>query len=272
MKKIPIFLHIPKTGGTTIRDIINRQYKNDQIFTVTTLKESEKINKSSLNSTINNYKIIQGHWKFGFHNNVNIRPAYFTILRNPVERVLSTYYYVLSNRNNPQNLSTLDKQMSIYEFIENGINPFVLNGQTQLISGITGSIDNPIIQSEELYTLAKKNIENHFLFLGITEMFDESILILKDLLGWHMPYYSFANRTKKKTNYDAINPKVISFIKEYNQLDIRLYNFAKTTLLNRMEEDNNNIRERISKFKKINKLVNPFFGYSRAIRLIRKYF
>jgi hypothetical protein len=267
-----IYLHIPKTGGTTLRDIIYRQYKKDQILTIKTLKESAQIHKDITSTNYNHLKIIQGHLKYGFHNNVNIRPAYFTILRNPVERVLSTYYYVLSNRNNPQNLSTLGKQMSIYEFIESGINPFVLNGQTQLISGITGSIDNPIIQSEELYTLAKKNIENHFLFLGITEMFDESILILKDLLGWHMPYYSFANRTKKKTNYDAINPKVISFIKEYNQLDIRLYNFAKTTLLNRMEEDNNNIRGRISKFKKINKLMIPFFGYSRAIRLIRKYF
>lgn len=272
MKDLFIHLHIPKTGGTTLRDIIQRQYRSEKILMIPKLEESENILKEVSTSQINQLKLIQGHLKYGIHNHFHRRAKYFAIIRDPINRVLSTYYYVLSQKNNPQNLSTSNNQMTIYDFVQSGVNPFLINGQTQLISGKTGNIDNPIIESEELFSLAKENIENDFLFLGITEMFDETILILKNMLGWHMPYYSIANRTKKKPNYDAVNPTIISFIKEHNQLDIKLYNITKTSLLNRIAEENDIFQNRINKFKKINRLLNPLFSYSRAIRLIRKYF
>jgi len=272
MKDLFIHLHIPKTGGTTLRDIIQRQYRSEKILMIPKLEESENILKEVSTSQINQLKLIQGHLKYGIHNHFHRRAKYFAIIRDPINRVLSTYYYVLSQKNNPQNLSTSNNQMTIYDFVQSGVNPFLINGQTKLISGKTGNIDNPIIESEELFSLAKENIENDFLFLGITEMFDETILILKNMLGWHMPYYSIANRTKKKPNYDAVNPTIISFIKEHNQLDIKLYNITKTSLLNRIAEENDLFQDRINKFKKINRLLNPLFSYSRAIRLIRKYF
>ncbi len=271
-KDLFIHLHIPKTGGTTLRDIIQRQYRAEKILMIPKLEESENILKEVSTSQINQLKLIQGHLKYGIHNHFHRRAKYFSIIRDPINRVLSTYYYVLSQKNNPQNLSTSNNQMTIYDFVQSGVNPFLINGQTQLISGKTGNIDNPIIESEELFSLAKENIENDFLFLGITEMFDETILILKNMLGWHMPYYSIANRTKKKPNYDAVNPTIISFIKEHNQLDIKLYNITKTSLLNRIAKENDIFQNRINKFKKINRLLNPLFSYSRAIRLIRKYF
>ena len=271
-KDLFIHLHIPKTGGTTLRDIIQRQYRAEKILMIPKLEESENILKEVSTSQINQLKLIQGHLKYGIHNHFHRRAKYFAIIRDPINRVLSTYYYVLSQKNNPQNLSTSNNQMTIYDFVQSGVNPFLINGQTQLISGKTGNIDNPIIESEELFSLAKENIENDFLFLGITEMFDETILILKNMLGWHMPYYSIANRTKKKPNYDAVNPTIISFIKEHNQLDIKLYNITKTSLLNRIAKENDIFQNRINKFKKINRLLNPLFSYSRAIRLIRKYF
>ena len=272
MKDLFIHLHIPKTGGTTLRDIIQRQYQAEKILMIPKLDESEDILKEVSTSQINQLKLIQGHLKYGIHNHFHRRAKYFAIIRDPINRVLSTYYYVLSQKNNPQNLSTSNNQMTIYDYVQSGVNPFLINGQTQLISGKTGNIDNPIIKSEELFSLAKENIANDFLFLGITEMFDETILILKNMLGWHMPYYSIANRTKNKPNYDAVDPTVISFIKEHNQLDIKLYNITKTSLLNKIAEENDIFQNRINKFKKINKLLNPLFSYSRAIRLIRKYF
>jgi len=271
-KDLFIHLHIPKTGGTTLRDIIQRQYRAEKILMIPKLEESENILKEVSTSQINQLKLIQGHLKYGIHNHFHRRAKYFAIIRDPINRVLSTFYYVLSQKNNPQNLSTSNNQMTIYDFVQSGVNPFLINGQTKLISGKTGNIDNPIIESEELFSLAKENIENDFLFLGITEMFDETILILKNMLGWHMPYYSIANRTKKKPNYDAVNPTIISFIKEHNQLDIKLYNITKTSLLNRIAKENDIFQNRINKFKKINRLLNPLFSYSRAIRLIRKYF
>ena len=54
---------------------------------------------------------------------------------------------MLSNKNNPQNLSTSSKYISIYEFIESGINPFLMNGQTQLLAGLTTNVYDPAFHS-----------------------------------------------------------------------------------------------------------------------------
>ena len=43
MNDLIIHLHIPKTGGTTLRDIIQRQYLSKNILTIPTLEESENI-------------------------------------------------------------------------------------------------------------------------------------------------------------------------------------------------------------------------------------
>ena len=160
MKDLFIHLHIPKTGGTTLRDIIQRQYRAKKILMIPKLEESENILKEISTSQINQLKLIQGHLKYGIHNHFHRSTKYFAIIRDPINRVLSTYYYVLSQKNNPQNLSTSNNQMTIYDFVQSGVNPFLINGQTQLISGKTGNIDNPIIESEELFSLAKENIEN----------------------------------------------------------------------------------------------------------------
>ena len=137
MKDLYIHLHIPKTGGTTLRDIIQRQYQAEKILMIPKLDESEDILKEVSTSQINQLKLIQGHLKYGIHNHFHRRAKYFAIIRDPINRVLSTYYYVLSQKNNPQNLSTSNNQMPIYDYVQSGVNPFLINGQTQLISGKT---------------------------------------------------------------------------------------------------------------------------------------
>ena len=176
MKDLFIHLHIPKTGGTTLRDIIQRQYRAKKILMIPKLEESENILKEISTSQINQLKLIQGHLKYGIHNHFHRSTKYFAIIRDPINRVLSTYYYVLSQKNNPQNLSTSNNQMTIYDFVQSGVNPFLINGQTQLISGKTGNIDNPIIESEELFSLAKENIENDVIEEILTGLVSNKLL------------------------------------------------------------------------------------------------
>ena len=127
MNNLLINLHIPKTGGTTLRDIIYRQYPINNIITTPTLNESKSIiNNLSLNK-LKQLDIIQGHLQYGIHENLNRNIKYITIIRDPVKRVLSTYYYILNQENNPHNLSTDNKQMTIYDYIKSGINPFLIN-------------------------------------------------------------------------------------------------------------------------------------------------
>ena len=45
MNDLIIHLHIPKTGGTTLRDIVNRQYSSENILTIQTIDKSKKLLK-----------------------------------------------------------------------------------------------------------------------------------------------------------------------------------------------------------------------------------
>ena len=272
MNDLIIHLHIPKTGGTTLRDIIQRQYLSKNILTIPTLEESENILETVPSVKINQLELVQGHLKYGIHLNLNRSAKYFAILRNPIDRVLSTYYYVISQDNNPQNLSSNDNTMSIFDYVNSGINPFLINGQTQLISGKTCSINDPLIRSKELLSIAKKNIKENFIFTGTTEQFDESILLLKGILRWKSPYYSRANKTKNKPDYKKIDKKIRDFIKDHNQLDINLYNYVKKSINDKINEGSINFKDELNHFKNINAIINPIFGFSRARRFLSKYF
>jgi len=270
MNDLIIHLHIPKTGGTTLRDIVNRQYSNENILTIPTIGESKNIVEALSKNKINQLEIIQGHLEYGLHNNFERSSKYFAIMREPIDRVLSSYYYVISQSGNPQNLSNDKKTMSIYEYINSGVNPFLINGQTQLIAGNTCSIHDPLIKSNGLLDTAKKNINNDFILTGTTEKFYESILLLKKILNWKSPYYSRANRTKNKPDYSKVGTEIRNFIKEHNRLDIDLYNYVNRSIDEKIIEAGSDFVKDLNRFKRINLIINPIFGLSRAKRFFFK--
>jgi hypothetical protein len=71
MNDLIIHLHIPKTGGTTLRDIIQRQYLSKNILTIPTLEKSENILETVPSVKINQLELVQGHLKYGIHLNLN---------------------------------------------------------------------------------------------------------------------------------------------------------------------------------------------------------
>ena len=59
MNDLIIHLHIPKTGGTTLRDIIQRQYLSKNILTIPTLEKSENILETVPSVKINQLEVVQ---------------------------------------------------------------------------------------------------------------------------------------------------------------------------------------------------------------------
>ncbi len=263
-EKLIYFLHIPKTGGTTLRDIISRQYKRENIFTVPSLKESNAALNDLAFEEKKQLEIVQGHLKFGIHEATDRPSQYFTILRDPIKRVISSYNYILQVKNHPFDQSTTEKVMTIQELYESGVNPLLINGQTQLVSGVTGKNNDPLIKSEDILQKAKNNIADFFITVGLLEEFDASLLIMQKMLGWKTPYYSIANRSKPEHTI-AISDETIAFLTEQNELDIKLYQFVSDRFHTLKESFTNDL----GSFKMKNRLLNPVFTYNRIQRLIK---
>ena len=127
IKSTPCFLHIPKTGGSTLRDIINRQYKNNEILLIPRLKDLDSTIKSIDSSQLNSIKMIQGHLTSDIQKYFDNQIHFFTLLRDPAQRVISQYYYVQSNQNNPHHKYFNNKDFTIIDYFKSGINTYLSN-------------------------------------------------------------------------------------------------------------------------------------------------
>ncbi|NNK87401.1 MAG: sulfotransferase family 2 domain-containing protein [Flavobacteriaceae bacterium] len=219
MRNSLIFLHIPKNGGTTFHSILNRLYPRESTFTLTTVnktrtnyKEFIKIQKEEEKRI----KLLKGHAPFGMHRFMDPGTKYITFLRRPEERVISFYYYVLRKPNNKLFPTIKHGNLSLYDFVTQVNSTEVNNCQVQWISGI---YDREDLMLEK----ALENIDNHFAFVGITEKFDESLVMLRKQLSWPIPYYTVKNKTSKRPMLETIDDKTLEAIRNYNQLDIQLY-------------------------------------------------
>ncbi len=92
-----IFLHIPKTAGTTLNRIIEWQYSPLAIFTMDPYRiraTAERL-KRLPEGHRRRLRVVRGHLFYGIHEFPPQGATYITMLREPVARVLSACYFIL---------------------------------------------------------------------------------------------------------------------------------------------------------------------------------
>lgn len=240
---LDIFLHIPKTAGTTLHNIIWREYA-EGVYTldygVQTLETFRGLDPAGQAQI----RLLTGHLTFGAHEGLQRPTRYFTIMRDPVELVLSFYYYIRSRPDHPQH--PLANRLSLPDFIASKRNPDVHNAQTHLIAGGSANLDQ-----------AKANIQQHFLLVGLTEQFDQTLLLLRRHLGWQNLHYARMNVTSKRPSKTELSPAVLDAILAANQLDIQLYQFAQARFQEQVAAYGANFQADLATFQRKNRLLTP---------------
>lgn len=202
-----------------MKNIIKKQYHKDEVWFH---MEKDMIPKLEKKKNINQLKCVGGHCWFGVHQNFSKPFKYFTMLRNPLERVISEYYYILE-RPNHKAFSEV-KTLSLSDFIQH----FPVKSSNQQTRRLSGLIHKPDLD------LAKFNLTHHFEVAGIAEMFNESVYLMKKVFGWNDIEYQKANVTKTRPSMKEIPSDILKELEDRNQMDIELYEFAKTELINQL--------------------------------------
>ena len=94
MRNTIIFLHIPRTGGTTFRDILERYYHSRNVIEINNFINTEKKIKSITKERRSSIHLIKGHLNFGIHKWIDGSYKYITFLRHPIKRTLSIFKYI----------------------------------------------------------------------------------------------------------------------------------------------------------------------------------
>ncbi len=229
-----IFLHIPKTGGMTIRTATRWIYGWNGVYTTPKKVLHPKRVASSLDDP-EKIRLVRGHLSYGLHNHVSVPCRYFTMLREPVSRVISLYYYI--KRGWPESEAA---SLSLEEYIESGHHAYVPNDQTRRLAGPPFP-DDPSAPS--LLQRAVNHLRSPNLAFGITDRFDSGLIYLKRQLEWpRQPLYVRTNTGDHRPTKEEIPPKVRKRIRDQNRLDVVLYDEAT-------EQFNANV-ESISGFEK----------------------
>lgn len=254
-----IFLHIPKSGGITLYDILNREYGRYHIYTFSggrsrLQQDIDKFRDFPIDQR-NSFRLLRGHVPFGIHHLLHKPYSYVTLLRDPVSRVVSHYYYVLNNPNHLLHEKVTSEQMSLDTYVSSGINYELDNGQTRQLAGVTDELPYGKC-TDELLIQAQENIEQSFTVVGFTERFDETLLLMKQALGWQKyPVYTRQNVSKNHQGKPVLTEETRQLIMKYNQFDLQLYAFAKQRFNNQLSSLPDN---EIETFNKLNRLYLPF--------------
>lgn len=241
------FLHIPKAGGTTLRRLLYSIYGENSICPMPQLQpdrnaeEGVKIEKRrrELEERLKtgSIRVCTGHFNMAMASLLPPDTRYFTMVREPVSRVVSAYHYMKRKEAHPLHRRLNDENISLEQFVSGDYTNEVTNDQTWRIAGITWEEfdarphDNP----PEILSRALANIERYFDMAAIMEDYDSSLLLLKRIYRWPWPYYRKRNTAGKKKG--AGTPESVkAVIRERNQLDGELHRILRERLQKRVAE------------------------------------
>ena len=214
------YIHIPKTAGTTMSEIMYTHYVSGEVFTCPSVGDTDSVFVSLLESDQqrkNLIKLVTGHIQFGWHRVFGEDEfTYVTLLRDPVDRVMSLYYSARASGIPRHYLWEGTQGVSLGEWVKNRVTPETFNWQTYMIAGVHSELE-----------LAKQNLLRHFSVVGFTDQFDLALARIAQLLGWDVPVYKSLNVTPNRPLLQDISDEDRTIVEAHNLLDIELYQFAK---------------------------------------------
>ena len=258
---VAIFHHIAKTGGTSLRKVVQANYKGKALL------ELYGPGRGSVAWYDAHYNALSHRRKTAIrciaaHSAHFIIPIIdrpfqvFTLLRDPVERVISLYYFtrILAKSGAGrgaeigQELERLgwglediyvnigrkgggsDAQRKLFA-------PF-FNGQSRAILKPHADVSTALIVQgvpedvTPLQALLEDIIQRHYV-VGVTEAYEDSVRHFARVFGWRRVFFQQKNKTKKRPRLHDLPDDLLALIRSYNELDVALHRRAREELARR---------------------------------------
>lgn len=246
-----ILLHIPKTAGTTLAIILIGHYGQEHTKAVTGGDPGREAFAREPEAERLRPALFIGHQPFGIHEHVPRPCDYVTVIRDPVARVVSHYHHVLNETSHYLHTMVRSRKMTLLQYAQNAIGTKELdNGQTRMLADYSLNARTPVRSgSRDLLESAKQNLETHFCAVGLTERFDESMVMLAESLRWtSIPPYLPARVSGRSGRY-PLSRDVTERIREINSLDAELYEWVAARFERQARELGHALADRVARIR-----------------------
>lgn len=236
-----VFLHIPKTAGTTLATILQNQFAVSETCPVYYSGALVDIPRAEFAR----YRYIRGHFYFDvIQRLIPLLRATVTMLRDPVERYISDFaHFKRSEEPLPSPVDMIEREkiraMSLEEFVDNinlCQNRRMRNLQSRLIGArlefetseqLQAAINTESGVGQVDINIAKQRLD-HFAVVGLAERFQESLFLLAYAFGWPpVVRYRRWNVATNRPQRERIPATTLNQIAECNSLDFELYDHAQ---------------------------------------------
>lgn len=242
-----IFLHLAKTAGATLGAVLARNYRQEEQLPVVRTATPSALGTWAAPDVahalaqrpiaiVGQPRLIAGHLGFGVHCVTQTTYRYITMVREPVDRLLSGFYYSI-----PRHIEQTGEDLSLEDYVlrKRHYDLGLDNYQTRVLSGDPTLDPSPPVTTatgrsidETDFTAVQSVLEREFLLIGVTDRFDESLVVLAGLMGWplHRQVYRRTNVTPNRPTTAEIPHHLRQAIARRNEYDERLYRLAQRQL------------------------------------------
>lgn len=203
-----VSIHIPKTAGSSFFQVLKKVYGKEAVFKINTMGDGLK------DEIPVGISVIHGHIRIEELTRIleKYRPKLITWFREPVDRVISNYYF------------------SMQRIREGKARPEKIHTRNYTLLQYAGMEEN---RNRANWFIGGQSLEEFF-FIGMYESIEEDMSSLMQMMNWpeeiSIPHRKsssdFIDNNDCATKFDEIDDKMRAQIAELNSLDVVLYQRA----------------------------------------------